>query len=85
MVISYERGHWSIDRPITSDRNECRETDKTGKQTNNKKNQCEINLPKVMPQANSHSTWTLASSGGKLPVSGEDLLHTTNARLEPSR
>jgi len=32
-----KRGHWSIDRPITSDRNECRQTDTTGKQTNNKK------------------------------------------------
>ena len=32
-----KRGHRSIDRPISSDRNEGRQTDKTGKQTNNKK------------------------------------------------
>jgi len=65
-VISYKRGHWSIDRPITSDRTECRQTDKTGKQTNNKNEQCGSNPPKGMPQANSHNTWALARQGGYL-------------------
>jgi len=66
-VIQYKRGHRSIDRQITSDCNECRQTDKTGKRTNNKKNeQCGSNPPKRVPQANSHSTWALASQGGYL-------------------
>jgi len=37
MVFSYNEGHWSIGRPITSYRNECRPTDRTGKQTNHEK------------------------------------------------
>jgi len=31
-----------------------------------KNEQCESNAPKGMPQANSHSTWALASQGGYL-------------------
>ena len=63
-MIEYKRGHRSIDRPITSDRNECRQTDKTGKQTNNKNKQSGSNPPKGMPQAESHKSVDSASQGG---------------------
>ena len=66
MVIEYKRGHRLIDRPISSDRNECRQTDKTGKQVNNENEQCGSNPLKGMPQANSQNTWAFARRGGYL-------------------
>jgi len=83
-MLSYDkRGHWSIDRPITSDRNECRQTDKTGKQTNNKNEQCGSTPPKGVPQANSHNKGALARQRGYLrPIANWEQRYATYLQRE---
>jgi len=78
-----------MDRPITSDRNECRQTDKTGKQTNNKKmNNAEVTPQRAChrPIPTIHGLWPVkGATRGQLPIRSRDMLHTSNARFEPTR
>jgi len=78
VVISYKRGHWSIDGPITSDRNECRQTSKTCWQTKNKKmNNADVTplTARHTPITTIHELWPVKEATcGRLPIESRDML-----------
>jgi len=47
----------------TSDRNECRQTDKTGKQTNNKKNNAEVTSQRAFHKPSHTKPWVQPVKG----------------------